>query len=55
MKKNLKPVIAVKDGETKNFDSITECAKELGVTPASVSISIRKNWKVKGYVVSKAA
>lgn len=53
MKNNLKPVIAVKDGDTRNFASVTACAAALGVTPACVSTSIKKNWKVKGHIVTR--
>lgn len=52
MRNNTKPVIATKDEETLKFNSITECAKALGVTPASVSISIKEKWKVRGYIIT---
>lgn len=54
MKSNAKAVKATKDSEVKTFNSITECAKELGVSLASVSICLKKNWKVRGWSLERA-
>lgn len=47
-------VTAVKGEETLHFDSLTEAAKALGVTTPCISISLKKQWKVKGYILTKA-
>lgn len=54
MRHNTIPILAVKDDEKRSFNSVSECAKALGVSPASVSISVKNKWKVKGYTVSKS-
>ncbi len=48
-----RPIIGTKDGITKKWDSVEDCAKDLGVKPCTVSNVLR--WRgrtVRGFTVN---
>ena len=50
----LKKIIVEIDGEETEYDSLSECAKALGVSAAAVSQCASSGWQCKGYVVRYA-
>ena len=50
----LKKIIVEIDGEETEYDSISECAKALGVSVAAVSQCASSGWQCRGYVVRYA-
>lgn len=43
LNKNIKPVIRLSDG--KNFVSLSEAARELGITPSALTYALKNNTK----------
>ena len=50
----LKKIIVEIDGQETEYDSLSECAKALGVSAAAVSQCASSGWLCKGYVVRYA-
>ena len=50
----LRKIIVEIDGTETEYDSISECAKALGVSVAAVSQSASSGWLCRGYVVRYA-
>lgn len=50
----LKKVIVEIDGKETEYDSLSECAKALGVSVAAVSVCASSGWLCKGHVVRYA-
>ena len=50
----LRKIIVEIDGEETEYDSLSECAKALGVSVAAVSQCASSGWQCKGYVVRYA-
>ena len=50
----MKKIIVEIDGQETEYDSLSECAKALGVSVAAVSQCASSGWQCKGYVVRYA-
>ena len=50
----LRKIIVEIDGKETEYDSLSECAKALGVSVAAVSQCASSGWQCKGYVVRYA-
>ena len=50
----MRKIIVEIDGEETEYDSLSECAKALGVSVAAVSQCASSGWQCKGYVVRYA-
>ena len=50
----LKKIIVEIDGQETEYDSLSDCAKALGVSVAAVSQCASSGWQCKGYVVRYA-
>lgn len=50
----LKKIIVEIDGKETEYDSLSECAKALGVSVAAVSQCASSGWQCRGYVVRYA-
>lgn len=44
-----KPIIAIKNGQTFQYDSIRRCAEHLNLHPSSISVALSHNTLVHGY------
>ena len=50
----LRQILVAIDGKETEYDSLSECAKALGVSVAAVSQCASSGWQCKGYVVRYA-
>ena len=50
----LRKIIVEIDGKETEYDSLSECAKALGVSAAAVSQCASSGWQCRGYVVRYA-
>ena len=50
----MKKIIVEIDGQETEYDSLSDCAKALGVSVAAVSQCASSGWQCKGYVVRYA-